>query len=134
MTNQELLLAISDMMDQKLQTGLQSVKSEWKTDLQSIQAEWKEELHSVKSEWKEELQSVRSEWKAELQLVKDDLRDIRLELENTVKAQILLLAENYVPAARRFEEASGQLETLQSDMELVKEIIAEHSEKLEKLA
>ena len=58
MTDNELLLAISDMIDKKL--------------------------------------------KSELQPMRDDIRDIRLNIENIITPQINLLAENYVPAAKQY--------------------------------
>lgn len=75
MSDNELLLAISDMMDKKL--------------------------------------------KSELQPVKDDIRDIKLDLENVIKPNIQLLAENYVPAAKKYEKAVAVIEALQSDVDIM---------------
>lgn len=69
-----------------------------------------------------------------LQLIKDDTRDIKLDIENDIKPQIQLLAENYVPAAKRFEKASAQIESMQADIEIMKKVTAEHSEKLQKIS
>ena len=56
------------------------------------------------------------------------------DIENDIKPQIQLLAENYVPAAKRFEKASAQIESMQADIEIMKKVIAEHSEKLQKIS
>lgn len=72
--------------------------------------------------------------RAELQPIKDDIRDIKLDIENDIKPQIQLLAENYVPAAKRFEKVSAQIESMQEDIEIMKKVIAEHSEKLQKIS
>ena len=45
---------------------------------------------------------------------------------------IQLLSENYVPAAKRYEKASAQIEAMQADIEVMKKVITEHSEKLQK--
>ena len=66
--------------------------------------------------------------------IKNDTRDIKLDIENDIKPQIQLLAENYVPAAKRFEKASAQIESMQVDIEIMKKVIAEHSEKLQKIS
>lgn len=71
---------------------------------------------------------------AELQPVKDDIRDIKLDIENVIKPQIWLLAENYVPAAKRFEKAASQIEAMQADIDIMKKVIAEHSQILHALA
>ncbi len=94
MTDNELLLALSDMIDIKLKTALQT----------------------------------------ELQPIKDDIRNIKLHLENVTDKNIQLLAENYVPAAKRYEKAVPEIEAMQADIEIMKKVITEHSEKLQKLA
>ena len=94
MTDNELLLAIGDLMDRKLKSELQ----------------------------------------AELQPIKDDIRNIKLHLENVTDKNIQLLAENYVPAAKRYEKAVPEIEAMQADIEIMKKVITEHSEKLQKLA
>ena len=94
MTDNELLLALSDMMDVKLKTTLQT----------------------------------------ELQPLKDDIRYIKVHLENVTDKNIDLLAENYVPAAKRYEKAVPEIEAMQADIEIMKKVITEHSEKLQKLA
>ncbi|MCI8591895.1 MAG: hypothetical protein HFI88_06015 [Lachnospiraceae bacterium] len=156
MTNHELLHAISDMMDEKLQSTkeelrseIQSVKSELRDELKSeirsvkseLRSELKSEIQSVRSGLGAEIQSVRSDLGAEIQSVRGDLhlldgrvRKIELTLENEITPQIQLLVENVLPAAKKFEKAAEQLDSLQSDMDMVKKAVAEHSEKLAKLA
>ena len=101
MTDNELLLAISDMMDKKLKSTLQ----------------------------------------AELQPIKDDIRDmkqhitsIELHIENTTDQNIQLLVENYVPAAKQYEKESLKIEAIQDDIEIMKKVIQEHSQKLQNIS
>ena len=75
-----------------------------------------------------------SKLKSELQPVKDSIRDIKLHLENVTDRNIQLLAENYVPAAKRYEKASAEIEAMQADIEIIKKVVAEHSEKLQKIS
>ena len=79
--------------------------------------------------------------KAELEPIKSDIKSIKEEqtrinliIENDIQHDIQLLAENYVPAAKRYEKASAKLEAMQADIEVMKRVIREHSEKLQKLA
>lgn len=94
MTDNELLLAIADIMDKK----------------------------------------IRSELQSELQPLKDDIRDIKLHLENITDKNIQLLAENYVPSAKRYEKATAQIESIQADIDVMKSVIREHSERLQKIS
>ncbi len=75
-----------------------------------------------------------SKLRSELQPVKDSIRDIKLHLENVTDRNIQLLAENYVPAAKRYEKASAEIEAMQADIEIIKKVVAEHSEKLQKIS
>lgn len=84
---------------------------------------------------------LKSALQAELQPLKDEMRDMKqritsvsLHIENTTDKNIQLLAENYVPAAKRYKKASSEIEAMQADIEIMKKVITEHSEKLQKLA
>ena len=69
-----------------------------------------------------------------LQPIKDDTRDIKLDIENDIKPQIQLLAENYVPAAKRYEQQSERIEDMKTSIDLMQKVIQEHSVMLHKLA
>ena len=90
MSDNELLLAVAELFDKKLETQLQPLR--------------------------------------------DDIRDIKLTLENNITPNIQLLAENYVPAAKRYEKGSTEIENLKVDIELIKKVIEEHSDKLNRIA
>ncbi len=72
--------------------------------------------------------------KSELQPLKDDIRDIKLHLENVIDKNIQLLAENYVPAAKRYEKAVPEIQAMQADIDIMKKVISDHSEKLKKIS
>ena len=90
MSDNELLLAVAELFDKKLETQLQPLR--------------------------------------------DDIRDIKLTLENNITPNIQLLAENYVPAAKRYEKGSTEIENVKVDIELIKKVIKEHSDKLNRIA
>ena len=55
-------------------------------------------------------------------------------IENEIQHNINILAENYVPAAKRYEKTTAQLEAMQADIDIMKKVITEHSEKLQKIS
>lgn len=71
---------------------------------------------------------------AELQPIKDDIRNINLHLENVTDRNIQLLAENYVPAAKRYEQAAAEMDVVKIDVDILKKVVADHSKKLQKVA
>ena len=78
---------------------------------------------------------------SKLKPIKDDVKSLRDEqtrinliIENEIQHDIQLLAENYLPAAERYQKATAQIEAMQADIEIMKKVITEHSEKLQKIS
>ena len=172
--NQELLLAISDMLDQKFETELRPIKDdicELKTDvkelrsdvteLQSDVKELRSDVTELQSDVKElqinmtELQSDVKELQSNMTVVQNDVKELRsdvtelqsdmtklqenvhgihLYLENEVDYKISLLAENYVPAAKRFEQSASRIDAVEEDVGILKTVVAQHSKMLQQLA
>lgn len=97
MTDNELLLALSEMLDSKLSARIEPLK-------------------------------------VDIQEIKNDILSMKLDIENDIKSDIKLLAENYVPAARKYEKATAKIEAMQSDIDLMKKVIREHSERWQKIS
>ncbi len=62
------------------------------------------------------------------------ITNLEVHIENVTDKNISLLAENYVPAARQFEKESYKIEALQADNDIIKKVLGEYSEKLEKIS
>ena len=97
MTDNELLLAISDIMDKKLEARLQPLENE---------------IESIKFEQKR----------------------INIIIENEIRTDVKKLAENYLPATKRYEKETAKIEAIEADIEVMKSVIREHSEKLQKIS
>ncbi len=72
-----------------------------------------------------------AKFQSELQPIRDDIRDIKLDIENDIKPKLRLLAENYVPAAKRYEKAVPRMEAMEADINIMKKVIHEHSQKFQ---
>lgn len=101
MTDNELLLAIGDLMDRKL-------KSELQAELQPI--------------------------KDNMQELMNRMTKIELHLENVTDKNIQFIAENYAQASKRYMQESAKIEAMQADIDVMKSVIREHSEKLQKIS
>ena len=153
MTDRELLSAISDMMDQKLKRELQPVKTdirELKTDvkelrsdvteLQSDVKELRSDVTELQSDVKElrsdvtQLQSNMTELQSDATKLQENVHGIHLYLENEVDYKISLLAENYVPAAKRFEQSASRIDAVEEDVGILKTVVTQHSKMLKQLA
>ncbi len=69
-----------------------------------------------------------------LENVEENVHEAKLYLENDIDVKINILVENYVPAAKRYESASKEIENIKTDLDVVKKTVAEHSEILKALA
>ncbi len=107
----EDLSAISQLLDVKLKAELRPIKD----DIRDIS----QHLENVDER---------------LDVLEQDLRNVKLHLENVTDRDIRLLPENYVPAAKRYEQAAVQMEAMQDDIDLLKKAVAEHSRKLQKIS
>ena len=97
MTDNELLLAISEMMDIKLKSELQPLKND-------------------------------------LQTLKDEVHQIKLYQENVILPRLNTIESCYTDTYNRYKNYAEKMEAAFADIEIMKKVIAEHSEKLQKLA
>lgn len=97
MSDNELLLALSEMMDKKLNSGLEPLQKDIKD-------------------------------------IKNELQKINIVLENEIKPDVKLLAENYLPSAIRYEKALMEFDNINAEVDLLKKVVIEHSEQLQKIS
>ncbi|MCM1038638.1 MAG: hypothetical protein NC434_04880 [Ruminococcus sp.] len=132
MTNNELLLAMSDMMDRKLRAELQPLKNE----MQSM----KGEMQSMKGEMqnmKGEMQSMKGEMqnmKGEMQNMQGEIHQIKLFQENIILPRLETIESCYTDTYRRYQDNADRMEAVYADVDIMKKVIAEHSQQLQKLA
>lgn len=104
MTDNELLLAMSNMMDTKLKAELQPIKRE--------------------------LQSV----KGEVQIVKEEVHQVKLYQENVIVPRLNTIEACYTDTYDRYKKDAERMEKAFDDIDILKKVVAEHSEKLQELA
>ena len=97
MTDNELLLANSEIMDSKLKSELQPLKN----DIQSI---------------------------------KDEVHQIKLYQENVILPRLNTIESCYTDTYNRYRDYADKMDAAFADIELLKKVVTEHSEKLQKLA
>lgn len=115
MADHELLLAISNLLDTKLKAELQALKEELLTEIQEVRAE---------------IQEI----KVEQQVLKDELHCIKLYQENVIVPRLNTIEACYTGTYRRYASYVEKMESTFQDVEMLKAVVAEHSEKLKKLA
>ena len=107
MTDNELLLAISNIMDKKIEP------------LQGEIGEMKGEI---------------VEMKGDITKLQGNYRKISLQLENNVIPHLNELSSCYTSTFQRYSSQLGKMDAYSQDMILLKEVVMEHSEKLKQLS
>jgi len=102
MTDNELLLAISEIMDKKIKASIQPIKNDMNARFGKIE---------------------------------NDLRTIKVDLlENNVLPRLSSMEQHYVLTANRYINSTESMESMESDLVVVKKVLREHSEKLIKIS
>ncbi|WP_276948428.1 hypothetical protein [Acetatifactor muris] len=122
----------------ELHTELQALGSELHTELQALDSELHAELQALGSELHTELQALGSELHTELQALDSELHaeihQIKMFQENVIMPQLNTITDCYTSTFHRYKDSVEGYEALQADNEVMKNVIMEHSEKLQKLA
>lgn len=114
MSNNEFLLELSNMLDAKLESALQPIKD----DIQML----KTEVQSLKIQ-------VQAQGR-ELQSLKAEVRQIKLFQENVILPRLKTIESCYLDTYKRYQRDADRMETVYEDVQLLKKVVAEHSERL----
>ena len=139
MSDNELLLALSEMMDNKLKPLNEKI-SKIETDMN----QGFEKISKIETDMNQGFDKI-SKIETDMNQGFDKINKIEADmnhgfnkvsviLENEIRPDIKLLAENYLPAAKRYEKALLETENMKADIELLKKVVTEHSEKLQKIS
>lgn len=70
-----------------------------------------------------------------LQPLKNDIRAIKVDLlENNVLPRLSNIEQHYVSTANRYVESVDKVEAMEADIDTIKKVLREHSEKLQKIS
>lgn len=158
MFDAESMRQLSEMLDEKFEVNNAKLKKELKAELKAeLKTELGEELSAkLKTELGEELSAklkteLREEFRSEMKglelkmeantarleaqifHLQDDVRSIKVTIDEELRPSIRILAENYVPAAKRFEASSREIDSMKADIALLNYTVGRHSEQLAQL-
>ena len=95
--------------------------------------ELKEDMHEVKSDI-EALKSDVQVLQDDMQGVKDKLHLMKLYQENMITPRLDTIESCYTGTYHRYQNDAEKMENAFDDIDLLKKVVTEHSEKLQKLA
>lgn len=115
--NNELLIAISDMMDQKLDTRLKPIETNIKSMKKDINI-LKEDVSSLKSD---------------VNSLNTDVLSIKLFQENTILPRLNTIESCYTGTYTRYKNYADKMQPAFDDIDLLNKVVSGHSKKLEQL-
>ena len=139
MKDNELLLAISNVLDTKLEEKLQPIRA----DVQEL----KEEVHVLKEDvgvLKEEVHVLKKDvevlkdevhvMKGRICVLQEDVQHVKLYQENMLEPRLNTIEACYTSTYGRYKNDVDRMETAFDDIEMLKQTVARHSEQLRKMA
>lgn len=119
MTDNELLLAMSNMMDDKLKPVNDKLEG-----VEQAQEEMSGRLERV--EQKQE------EMSGKMDSMNDRLKKVEITQENIILPRLQNIEAGYISTYKRYQEGVDQIQTMQNDISVIKKVVVEHSDRLHK--
>ena len=140
LTNDDLL-SISQLLDVKLKAEIQPIKNEIQTlrnEIRSVKTELQGEIQAVKTELQGEIQAVKAELQGEIQAVKAELQaeihQIKLFQENIMMPRLNTIESCYTSTYDRYKDSVEEHESMKQDIDILKKVVTDHSEKLQRIS
>lgn len=154
LTNEDLL-AISGLLDKKIgaldakwedrmATFASRMEARFKTmdarldamdaRLDTMDAEWKARLDAMDAKWEARLDAMDAKWEAKLDAMDMRLKRVEMKLENDVVPRLQNIEDCYRTTFDRYRESAAGYEAMQADVEILKKVVMDHSEKLRQMA
>ena len=141
MTDDELLLAISDIMDKKIQpldTKIDDVESSLYSKIDHMGQLLNAKIDHVEQSLNAKIDSVEQSLNAKIDSVENSLQGqitkINICLENDIKPRLQNIEECYLSTFERYKSRSEQLDQLQLDVSVIKRVLIDHGDKLQKIS
>lgn len=131
LTNEDLL-AISQVVDTRLEKRLKPIEKDIK--------ELKDDVAGLKVDiivLNDKVQSLDDKVQSlddKVQSLEAGLHNVRLFQENIILPRLNTIESCYTDTYHRYQRDCDRMETVFDDVDLLKKVVAEHSEKLQKLA
>ena len=131
LTNEDLL-AISQVVDTRLEKRLKPIEKDIK-ELKDDVADLKVDI-IVLNDKVQSLDDKVQSLDDKVQSLEAGLHNVRLFQENIILPRLNTIESCYTDTYHRYQRDCDRMETVFDDVDLLKKVVAEHSEKLQKLA
>ena len=148
MKDNELLLAISDIVEAKvapLHKEIQQVRKEvtekitlLENHITEVEAKLESRIIEVEAKFESRITEVEAKLEHRITEVEAKLESeivrISVLMENNVVPRIDNIESCYVSTYNRYVEGLNQISSIQSDVDVIKKVVIEHSKKLQRIS
>ena len=117
MTNEELLVAMSNMMDQRLDEKLEPLKKDM--------SEVKDRVTNIENRVTN-IENRVTNMETQITNIKDRVTNIELNIENDIRPGIITLCDAYGTQFDRYSISIESHEKMKTDIEVLKSIVSRH--------
>lgn len=117
MTNEELLVAMSNMMDQRLDEKLEPLKKDM--------SEVKDRVTNIENRVTN-IEDRVTDMETQITNIKDRVTNIELDIENDIRPGIITLCDAYGTQFDRYSISIESHEKMKTDIEVMKSIVSRH--------
>lgn len=130
MTDNEFLLAISDIIDKKLNARLDPIENQLKRTNEKLDTR----LNPIECQL-HQLQGNVEKLEARLNPIECRLKRIEIDLlENNVIPRLNTIESCYTDTYNRYRDYTHKIESAFTDIQILKQVISEHSETLQNIS
>ena len=151
MDTKELLLAISDIMDEKLDAldvrmdtmenrlsadiraldaKIDTVENKLSTDIRALDAK----VDNVENKLSADIRALDAKIDTVDEGLSKDIRAINISLENVVIPRITHIEQCYLATSERYINETGRINGLVADVQVIKSVVQHHSEQLQMIS
>ena len=137
MTDNELLLSISDMMDKKLDIRLSPIENQLhRVENDLLEGNVLPRLNTIEDRLHRiEVDILEDNVLPRINTMESQLHRIEVDiLENNVLPRLNTIESCYMDTYNRYKDYADKMESVFDDVGLLKEVVVEHSEKLQRIS
>jgi len=143
MSDNELLSAISNMMDQKMLEVSSMMDQKLKAGLKPMENRldrMENKMQTMQNEMQvmqNDMQTIQNDMQTihcEMQTMHNEMRGIRLFQENVILPRLSTIESCYTDTYDRYRDYADKMDAVITENELLKKVVTEHSEQIQKLA
>ena len=158
MGNNELLLAISDMMDQKLESinvRMDTMEDRLSARIDAVDAKvdaldtrlsgridaldakvdaLDAKIDAVEERLSGDIIALDAKMAALDERLSANIRDVKITMENVLIPRIKHMEQCYLDTSKRYINETGRIDGLVADVQVIKSVVLNHSEQLQKIS